>query len=477
MAKNALDDYSTTAASNTDIDALDSTGATGLVKSGDNYVRSLMAHAKAKALDLGAVNTVGGTGDAITVTLASNTSALYDGMRFSINAPGTNTGAVTIAVTNSGATSLGTKKVRKWSGGAETALSAGDITSGHIINLVYDSARDTAAGAFMIDGSASVAAATTSAAGIVNLSQLTGPVNVGLAASVGSSALTISLKGVDGNDPSASNPVYVPFRNVTAATGTPTWLSVTAATSIVVSSGSTLGMTSGVAATLAIVAINDGGTFRLGVINPLVRPLNDGIVSTTAEGGAGAADSAGVIYTGTAATSKAMTVLGYATITAATAGTWAAVPTTLKVGGAPELNDVVPIITPWVAYTPTFTGFGTPSGIFFESRRVGDTLEVRGKFTAGTSTATEARITLGFNGTNANVTSDSVKVPSIQCAGLGVVGVATDSLYTILIESAVGYFTFGIQDVSAAGLTKLNGNSFLSGNTISFSASVPISGW
>lgn len=173
MSKNAVYDYSVTAASNTDIDALDATGVTGLVKSGDNYTRSLMSHLKAKANDDGAVNTVGGTGDAITVTLASNPTALVDGMRFSINAPGTNTGAVTIAVSNSGATLLGTKKVRKWSGGAETALSAGDITSGHIVNLVYDSARDTAAGAFMIDGGASVAAATTSAAGIVELATTT----------------------------------------------------------------------------------------------------------------------------------------------------------------------------------------------------------------------------------------------------------------------------------------------------------------
>jgi hypothetical protein len=169
MAKNAFDDYSTTAASNTDIDGVDSTGATGLVKSGDNYTRSVMSHAKAKLLDLGAVNTVAGTGDAVTVTLASNTTAFYDGMRFSFNAPGTNTGAATIAVKNSAGTLLGTPKIRKWASGVETALSAGDMTSNHIINVVYDSARDTAAGAFMIDGSASVAAATTSAAGIVEL--------------------------------------------------------------------------------------------------------------------------------------------------------------------------------------------------------------------------------------------------------------------------------------------------------------------
>src|SRR5690606_5418771 len=70
------------------------------------------------------------------------------------------------------------------------------------------------------------------------------PLNFGLAASAGSSALTIALKGADGNDPSATNPVKIPFRNVTSATGTPSWLEVTAASSLVISSGSTLGVTS-----------------------------------------------------------------------------------------------------------------------------------------------------------------------------------------------------------------------------------------
>lgn len=172
MSKQALYDYSTTASSNSDFDGTDSSGATGKVKDGDNYSRSIAAHVKGFALDLGAANTVAGTGDAITVTLASNPTALVDGMRISINAPGTNTGAATIAVTNSGATLLATPKIRKWASGAETALSAGDITSGHILNLVYDSARDSASGAFMIDGSASVAAATTGAAGIVELATL-----------------------------------------------------------------------------------------------------------------------------------------------------------------------------------------------------------------------------------------------------------------------------------------------------------------
>lgn len=478
MAKTAVYDYSTTAASNSDFDGTDSSGATGKVKDGDNYARSIASHVKGFALDLGAANTVAGTGDAITVTLASAPTALVDGMRISVNAPGTNTTAVTIAVTNSAAASLGTKKIRKWAAGVETALSAGDITQNHILNLVYDSARDTGAGCFMIDGSASVAAATTSAAGIVALNYFGIAQNIGFAASVGSSALTIALKGADGNDPSASNPVIIPFRNVTAATGTPSFLTVTAATSIVISSGSTLGMTSGVAATLAIVGFNDGGTFRLGLINPLVRPLNDGIASSTAEGGAGAADSAGVIYTGTAVASKAMTVLGYATVTEATAGTWATAPATLKLASAPEVNGVLPIVTPWVTYTPTFTGFGTAASISMWSRRVGDTLEIRGNFTSGTPTTTEGRMSLGFNGTNGNVTSDATKVPALQAAGNILRNVSGAVTYYTAIESNVGYIVFTAQSGATNALAKLNADSLAgAGTAFSLQAAVPISGW
>ena len=155
--------------------------------------------------------------------------------------------------------------------------------------------------------------------------------NVGLVASVAASALTIALKGKDGNDPSATNPVEIAFRNATAATGDYTILTLTAATSLVISSGSTLGTTSAVASRTWIVGFNDGGTFRLGAINcstatNLYALADDILASSTAEGGAGAADSAGVFYTGTAVTSKALRVLGYIESTQATAGTWATTP-------------------------------------------------------------------------------------------------------------------------------------------------------
>lgn len=154
-------------------------------------------------------------------------------------------------------------------------------------------------------------------------------INATLAVSAAASALTIALKTAGGADPSATDPVLIGFRSATGTTGTPSQLLITAATSLVISSGSMLGVASSTAFRLWIVGFNDGGTFRLGVINcassTQVFPLNEAIpTSSTAEGGAGAADSAGVFYTGTAVTTKAYRVLGYIEWSSSglTAGTW-----------------------------------------------------------------------------------------------------------------------------------------------------------
>lgn len=160
------------------------------------------------------------------------------------------------------------------------------------------------------------------------------PQNVGLAVSASAGALTIALKGADGNDPSGSNIVYLPFRSATGTTGTETTYQVTSATSLTISSGSTLGVTSSTAFRIWVVAFDDAGTIRLGAVNCVTisssRPtavfglIDDSLGSSTAEGGAGAADSSGVIYTGTAVTSKAYRILGYVEwgTSGVTAGTW-----------------------------------------------------------------------------------------------------------------------------------------------------------
>jgi len=171
--------------------------------------------------------------------------------------------------------------------------------------------------------------------------------NLGFSLSVNASALTIALKDRALANPSADSPVSASFRNVTPATGDSSVLNLAAAHSLVVSSGSTLGTRNGIPFRLWFVAFNDAGTWRLGVINCVttvagagsgsdvtkIYPLSAwGIDSSTAEGGAGAADSAQTFYTGTAVSAKAYVVLGYATWETglATAGTWSSGPTRVQ---------------------------------------------------------------------------------------------------------------------------------------------------
>ena len=148
-------------------------------------------------------------------------------------------------------------------------------------------------------------------------------INLGLAASVGSSALTVNLKGADGNAPSSTNPVYITFRNATSATGTPVTRAVTGALSVVVSSGSTLGHASGsVTQYVYVYAIDNAGTVELAVSGQ--KFFDEGaVISTTAEGGAGAADSGNVLYSTTARSNVAIRLIGRLKSVQATAGTWA----------------------------------------------------------------------------------------------------------------------------------------------------------
>jgi hypothetical protein len=339
MAKNTIADLDTTASNNTDV-LNQSTQGTAAVSTIDTMIQNSLGLLARFYADLGGLGTVGGTADAITLTTASTYQTLENGITLSFKAGSAITGASTINVDG-----LGVKDIRRI---GDSATQAGDIVANGVYLLRYDAAYNSAAGAWILLNAAGASAATTSAAGIVE-QQFSTFYNLGLAASVGSSALTVALKDAEGNDPSAASPVIIPFPNVTSATGTPSYLTVTAATSIVISSGSTMGFTSGVIGKLWIVGFNDGGTFRLGLVNCLsgtsIMALRDGIYSSTAEGGAGAADSAQVIYTGTAVTSKAMAILGYLEATEATAGTWATAPSLLKVRsmGDPLPGDVMQI--------------------------------------------------------------------------------------------------------------------------------------
>lgn len=274
------------------------------------------------------IGTAGGGVDAITATFTPTITAWTNGQLLIVECAGAN--ATTTPTFNPDA--VGAKTIVRPDG---SAVVAGDIPGANFRAMfVYDASLDKVLllNPFRI-GQSSSANIAASALGFSMTNGTLVPTNNG-------SALTVAVKTLAGADPSAADPVTIVFRNATAATGDYTTIALTAATSLVISSGSTMGTSNSTPFRLWIVGFNDAGTFRMGAVNCLsgtsIMPLkDDDLRSSTAEGGAGAADSAQVIYTGTAVASKAMRVLGYMDWDAglAAAGTWSSNPTKVQLFG------------------------------------------------------------------------------------------------------------------------------------------------
>ena len=145
-----------------------------------------------------------------------------------------------------------------------------------------------------------------------------------ISASVAVNALTIS-----------ASLLSLDFRSTALGSGAVTTVAGAPA-NLVISSGSTLGTVNAVQSRIAVLAINNAGTLELAAVN--IAGGNDltetGVITTVAEGGAGAADSANVIYSTTARASVAYRVIGYIDSTQAVAGTWVTAPSTIQgIGG------------------------------------------------------------------------------------------------------------------------------------------------
>lgn len=241
-----------------------------------------------------------GTANAITATFAPAITALTNGLLLCVRGASANT---TTAPTFS-PNGLTVKSIVK---GANTPLMPGDIAgAGHWLELQFDTTLDKWVLLNPAEGTAAPSQIQT------------------INATVAANALTLTL-----------NPTVLDFRSNSLASGVVNTRQVTAAINLVVSSGSTLGTVNATAARLAVLAIDNAGTVELAVTN-----LSGGVnldettlISTTAEGGAGAADSASVIYSTTARTNVPFRVVGFIDITQATAGTWVTAPSEIQGAG------------------------------------------------------------------------------------------------------------------------------------------------
>ncbi len=135
----------------------------------------------------------------------------------------------------------------------------------------------------------------------------------------------------------------------------------------------------------------------------------------------------------------------------------------------PGIQPQGAVVGPWLAYTPTFTGYGTATFVAFSYRQVGGSIEVRGRFTTGTNTATTALVSLP-----AGFTVDTTQfAATLQQVGTMVADTAANnSPYSIL--AGTGYTTaVGIGRLQAA-LTALTGNSLVNNSILSMQFAVPI---
>lgn len=149
-------------------------------------------------------------------------------------------------------------------------------------------------------------------------------VNLGLSTSASAGALTINLEQIDGStDPSTGDSaVKIAFRSTTLATPTVSIISYTTATTVVITSGGTLGYASGDDAYVYIFAIYDGTNKEIAVAGALFDETK--LHSTTAIGAG--SDDGETLYSTNARTGAAIRLIGQGKIDAiTTAGTWTAI--------------------------------------------------------------------------------------------------------------------------------------------------------
>jgi hypothetical protein len=212
--------------------------------------------------------------------------------------------------------------------GTITTLGAttGNITTGNITTV-----NATTVNATTITATGTITAETLTFEGGGSMTKPSEPGIQAITASVATNALTVTL-----------NPTSLDFRSATLTSGTVVSRLISSAISVVVSSGSTLGTVSATQSRIVVLALDNAGTVELAVVNISggTNLTETGLISTTAEGGAGGADSATVVYSTTARTNLAYRVVGYVESTQTTAGTWAAAPSTIQGYGGQALASM-----------------------------------------------------------------------------------------------------------------------------------------
>lgn len=232
------------------------------------------------------------------------------------------------------------------------------------------------------------------------------------------------------------NPCTLSFRSTTLTDGAPSEVAAAAQISTTISSGSTAGTTSAIQSEIVILAINNAGTMELAWCNASggIQLDENNLISTTAEGGAGAADSATVIYSTTSRTNVAYRVVGKLVSTQTTAGNWAQAPSLVQGAIGNAITAAGSITLGAAQATTSGTAFDF-TGIPSWAKRL--TLTIVGVSTNGTS---PVRVQLGDAG--GVETSGYISLASVMGVGNASSTDGFDHYATAAASEANGIYMF-----------------------------------
>lgn len=277
--------------------------------------------------------------------------------------------------------------------------------------------------------------------------------NLGLAASVSTNILTVSLKQSDGStDPGAgTSSVQISFRDSTLANGDYLSRSVTSSLSITtIGVGASFGTTSGQNQYLYIYAIDNAGTVELAIAGS--RTFDEGNrFSTTAIGVT--SNDGYTLYSTTARTNVAVRLIGRLRVNEVTAGTYLTAPSEIAV--YPFIINQSPRSDIWLIGRSGYGSSGTTTVtwttvqknvgaamVLTQSATAGDSILILEPGVYGGMYSDASAAANPFNGISVNSTGTSTNIESL--AGSQILTIARQAAANITIcASFVGHLNAG----------------------------------
>jgi hypothetical protein len=357
--------------------------------------------------------------------------------------------------------------------GGNITTAAGDIAvalylgAGNWQIVVYQKANGAALSTVGLNIGASALAPSA-------LGSLQQPVNLQLNATVSASQLTVAVKGVNGADPSATNPVLVGFRD---ATGTGTVVSglQQAALSFTLAATSSMGCTTGITCRLWVElicqTISSGSCMSilagLSVQSTATTcfPLDETALQSTGAGTSGGT-TAGVIQTSVASlSSRPIRIVGYVEATWTSGTGWAA-PSNIQLFG-PGIKkpcervggffiSTSSFISSANTYNPSNTAPAPTNGALALSQAYTPTsainiLRLRGQVSVGSSSAPGSNICTAFLYNGSSTVAASIGGATIGGWPNGIVVVYQK------IAGSTSSTTWSLYGASQSANTNING--------------------